>query len=104
MCIQNLLIFITFNYFRQKRDLQDSKIVLGYLKERNPFQTNEGYALRNMYDGMEAINNVNVDESKRIGEKIIESMQGKNVADYVFKQANQAFAEHNCSRRRGLYD
>lgn len=95
MCIRNLLIFIKFNYFRQKRDLQDSKIVLGYLKERNPFQTNEGYALRNIHDGMEASNNVNVDESKRIGEKIIESMQGKNVADYVFKQANQAVIMHS---------
>ncbi len=95
MGIAILLIFIKFNTFRQRRDLQDSQIVLGYLKERNPFLTNEGSGLRNIHDGMEASSKVNVDESKNIGEKIIESMRGKNVADFVFKKANQAVIMHS---------
>lgn len=82
-------------FFRQKRDLQDSQIILGYLKERNPFQTSEGLALRNIHNGMEATKDVNVDESKTLGEKIIESMQSKNVASYVFKKANQAVIMHS---------
>lgn len=44
---------------------------------------------------MEASKNVNVYESKRIGEKIVESMKGKNVADHVFKKANQAVIMHS---------
>lgn len=75
--------------------MQDSQIVLEYLKERNPFRANEGAALRNIHNGMEATKNVNVDGSKAIGEKIVKSMQGKNVADYVFKKANQAVLMHS---------
>lgn len=81
---------ITIFCFRQRRDLKDLQIILEYVKERNPFKLDEGHTLRNICTGMEANGNVNVDEARQIGEKIITSMKDKNVSEYTFKKANQA--------------
>lgn len=81
---------LSVRFFRQKRDQQDLEIILNYLKERNPFNLNEGPTLRNIFDGMESGSSVNVDRSFEIGEKIVSSMRNQCVSDYTFKKVNQA--------------
>lgn len=68
--------------------------MIDYLRERHPFKLNEGASLRNIHNGVEASDAVNVDEAKTIGEKILASMKNQNVADYTFKKVNQAITMH----------
>jgi hypothetical protein len=72
---------------RQKRDSRDTTIFASFLAERNPFAEDE--CLRNIETGVSATKDVNSDRAKEIGERIIESMNGKSVSEFTFKRKHQ---------------
>ena len=89
---------VTFNYSTQhqdisksgvKRDEQDIKLLLDSLKESSPF-AGESKTLRSIATGVSAANNCNVDDSKAISLRIIESMKDKSVAEFSFKKKDKA--------------
>ena len=73
---------------RQDRDWEDTFVVLQYLQERNPFSSDP--SLRNIATGVHAHDTVNVDTAESVGEAILQSMDGKTVAECSFKGYNQA--------------
>ena len=76
------------SYSRQIRDVRDTIQLLHYIRERSPFNSESD--LHSIANGMTAESKVNVDQSKDIGQKIPDSMAGRNVEDYTFIKANQA--------------
>ena len=71
---------------RQARDDEDSRTLLGYLQERNPFDCD--LSMRNISTGVTADCTVNADRGKEVGETILKSMVGNNVQEYTFKKKN----------------
>ncbi|CAH3149612.1 unnamed protein product, partial [Porites lobata] len=71
---------------RQARDDEDSRALLGYLQERNPFDCD--LSMRNISTGITADCTVNVDRAKEVGETILKSIVGNNVQEYTFKKKN----------------
>jgi hypothetical protein len=74
---------------RVKRDEQDIKLLLNFLKESSPL-VGESKTLRSIAADVSASNHCNVDDSKAIGLRIIESMRDKLVAEFSFKKKDQA--------------
>ena len=73
---------------RQTRDVSDALKLIRYLEERDPFTQNT--SLLNIANGMTAQEGVNIEHSRDIGDKILESMVGKSVEDFTFQKADQA--------------
>ena len=71
-----------------ERDLKDTKTVLEFLEERNPFSPDT--SLRNVVTGVTAAKSVNVDQSKEIGHRFFYSMTGKKVDERTVKRKDQA--------------
>ena len=73
---------------RQARDDEDSRTLLGYLQERNPFDCD--LSMRNISTSVTADCTVNADRDrgKEVGETILRSMVGNNVQEYTFKKNN----------------
>ena len=69
---------------RQVRDTNDTEKVWDYLGEKNPFH-NGSYHLCNIATGGTATKEVNVCDVKQIEQRILDSMTGKSVDEYVFK-------------------
>ena len=67
---------------RQLRDCKDTQIVIDFLEKGSPF--NGDLQLRNITNGLTAYESANVDSARDLGLKIIDSMSGKLVADFVF--------------------
>ena len=74
---------------------------MNYLTDHNPFSENNN--LFNISNGMTAHPRVDVDNSKEIGEHIIQMMVGKSADDFTFRQINQAItlADKSAIRIRG---
>ncbi len=72
---------------RQKRDIQDLKIVYDYLSERNIFEKIPG--LRNIVDGIVSNPSCNSYLAESVGSKIIKKLEGNGSSDYVFKKKDQ---------------
>ena len=73
---------------RQTRDVDDTLTLLDYLRNRSPFSHEP--SLRSIASGLTAESSVNVEHSKNIGQKILNSMVGKQVEDFTFKKCNQS--------------
>ena len=73
---------------RKERDQKDKLIFYYFLQERNPFA--EDATLRNIETGMSADIRVNVNSAEEVGNKVLDSIIGKNVLEYSFKKCNQA--------------
>jgi hypothetical protein len=73
---------------RQKRDTKDTMIFASFLEERNPFINED--ILRNIETGVSATVDVNVDNAKQVGDRILSSMESKSVSEYSFKRKYQA--------------
>jgi hypothetical protein len=73
---------------RQKRDMNDTQILLNFLQDRNPFSQDP--CLRSIASGITAHSMVNVDDAEQIGVRILESMTGQKVFEYSFKKKNEA--------------
>ena len=71
---------------RQDRDVSDTLDLISYLRERDPFVDNS--SLFNIANGMTAQDGVNVERSREHGEKILASMIGKSVEDFIFRKAD----------------
>ena len=69
-----------------KRDEQGMKSSEELIDERDIF----GGDLRNIANGMIANGDVNVEESLRVGERILTKMEGFPVKDYVFKKSDKS--------------
>ena len=69
-----------------ERDMKDMKILWDYLPERNPFAA--GNDLINIWNGQHAHPNVNADNALVIGQKILDSTNGKSPEQYAFKKCN----------------
>ena len=74
---------------RQARDYEDSRTLLGYLQERNPFESFDcDLSMRNISTGVIADCTMNEDRGKEVEEPILKSMVGNNVQEYTFKKKN----------------
>ena len=73
---------------RQNRDHQDTRKLLHYFQQRNPF--NGDLQLRSLSSGKIADTSVNVDSAKQVGLNILNSMTNSAVADIKFKRQDQA--------------
>ena len=71
---------------RQARGDEDSRTLLGYLQQRNPFDCD--LSMRNISTGVTAGCTVNVDRAKEVGEAILKSIMGNNDQEYTFKKKN----------------
>ena len=76
---------------RQARDVSDTVDLIDYLNERDPLVQNDCHSLFNIAKyGTTAQERVNVEKSREIGVKIVESMAGKSTDEFTFRKANQA--------------
>ena len=73
---------------RQNRDDKDTRLLLSFLKDRNPLASDQ--TLRNISTGVTAYSTVNDDTAKDVGKAILQTMQGKPVKDFTFKRKDQA--------------
>ena len=71
-----------------KKDNGDIATLISLIKERDPFNT-ERTDLVSLSSGIIDDKNVNCDDAKNVGEKILEDMKGKVIADYHFSIKNQ---------------
>lgn len=71
-----------------ERDHKDTKTLIAYFTERNPFST-ESSSLHNIATGLVADSNVNCDKSKEVGEKIVKSLKGKKVVEHTFRKTDK---------------
>ncbi|MES9879832.1 MAG: hypothetical protein ABW185_03025 [Sedimenticola sp.] len=78
---------------RQKRDVEDTRTLLVYLKDRDPFL--ESKPLRNIVTGVIADCSVNADNAKAVGSNIVDSLVGKNVVDHSFRRKDQVVTMDN---------
>ena len=74
---------------RKERDRKDIMSLLRYLETHDTFISEEDSMLFNTANGVSADSNVNVDQAKEIGMKILDDMDGQNVATYTFRKKNQ---------------
>ena len=75
---------------RQIRDMKDTVTILRALAAHNPFSLDFNNNLRNIMNGVNADSSVNADTANSVGEKILSSMNGMLVTDYLFKRGAQA--------------
>ena len=73
---------------RISRDMKDKKSPLSFFEARDPFS--DDCSLRNIAAGVTAVDAVNTDVAKEVGQKILEKMTGQYCKDFVFKRASQA--------------
>ena len=69
---------------RKNRNMKDTQALLNALAEHNPFTARQG--LRNIMNGVHAIDTVNLDDAKGIEQGILASMTGKFVTEFAFKR------------------
>jgi hypothetical protein len=78
---------------RQERDTKE------ITRQRNPFAS-QPLELRSISTGLIACDNVDVDQAQIIGEKILASMDGKEVESYTFRRSDQATTMATKANRR----
>ena len=76
---------------RVKRDEKDTRALLLFLQERDPFASDT--SLRSIATGIVADSIVNADRAKEVGDMILAKMVEKNPADFTFKKKDQAVAQ-----------
>ena len=64
---------------RVKRDNEDLQKIVEFLEQSSPFDKDINN-LRSISTGVSAANHCNVEESKAIGQRILNSIEGKSVA------------------------
>ena len=72
---------------RIERDLKDTKLLLSFLMERNPFSDDP--TSRNIATGVTAVDAVNAEIAKTVGTEIVDSMMGEHVTTHTLKKKNQ---------------
>ena len=74
---------------RQSREHGDTKNILDYFQERNPF-SGQG-TLRSLSSGRTADESVNVDMAKTLGHKILAKMTGFTASGIKFRKQDRGF-------------
>ena len=69
---------------RLKRDEKDSKAVLQYPQDRNPFT--DDASLRNILTGVVAQESTTAERAEEIGKSILSSMRSETAAEYTLKK------------------
>lgn len=77
-----------FGNLRQHRDCSDTQKVIKFLEKSSSFKV-DPKLLQSISTGVSAGLNVNVNDEKAVGSKIVEDMAGKSVAEYTPRKANQ---------------
>ena len=77
-----------FGNSRQHRDFSDTQKVIKFLEKSSPFKVDPKF-LQSISTGVSAGLNVNVNDAKAVGSKIVGEMAGKSVAEYTPRKANQ---------------
>ena len=72
---------------RLKRDEKDSKAVLRYLQDRNPFT--DDASLQNIATGVAAQASANVEHAEEIAKSILSSMENETAVEYTFKKKDR---------------
>lgn len=72
-----------------ERDNKDISLLVNYFERSSPFEGHPDI-LRSLSSGLAASKTCNVQESKAVGTKILESMTGSLVEEYVFRKNQQA--------------
>jgi hypothetical protein len=72
---------------RQERDQKDVLSIIDVMKDRSLFAGDAD--LRNIETGVGADHSANEDNAKGVGDKIIKSMEGRNILDFNFKRKYQ---------------
>ena len=72
---------------RLKRDEKDSKAVLQYLQDMNPFT--DDTSLRNISTGVVAQVSTNAEHAEEIGESILFSMENEATIEYTFQKKDR---------------
>ena len=72
---------------RQTKDMKDTQEIITFLSTRSPFH--EYSTLCNIATGVTADESVDVDCAKQVGDKILNNMMGKSVAQHSFKRKEQ---------------
>ena len=70
---------------RQDKDIIDLNELLYFLESKNPFNP-DNTTLRSIATGVTANNTVNAHKAKNVGQKILNSMEGKKVTEHSFKK------------------
>ena len=73
---------------RQQRDTEDTYKLIETFKDCDPFGSEP--SLLNTISGIVAHDKVNVDQAKRVGQSIVESMVGQKITEFSFRRKNQA--------------
>ena len=74
---------------RLKRDEKDSKAVLQYLQDRNPFT--DDTSLRNISTGVVAQASANAERAEEIDKSILSSMENEATIEYTFKKKEKSY-------------
>lgn len=77
------------SHSRLSKDLTDTRAMVAFLNERNPFEAGEN-SLHSIATGIVAKANVNIDDAKGVGDKILSKMAGERVLAYTFRKKDQA--------------
>lgn len=73
---------------RKERDKKDTLKILASLQEHNPFSPEPN--LRNIMSGVHGESSVDVDQAKKVGEKVLSSMNKSSPLEYQFKRKSHA--------------
>ena len=74
--------------YSKERDHKDSYEIFQYLNDYNPFVSEEG-ALHSVATGMAASASCNSHKAMKVGEAILDKMEGQNASDFVFRRMDQ---------------
>ena len=74
--------------YSKQRDHKDSYEIFQYLNDYNPFMSEEG-ALHSIATGIAASDSCNSHEAMKVGEAILDKMEGQNSSDFVFRRMDQ---------------
>ena len=72
---------------RLKQDEKDSKAVLQYLQDRNPFT--DDASLRNISTGVVTQASASAEGAEEIGKSILSSMENRTAVEYAFKKKDR---------------
>ena len=83
-CDQHKDLFVA----RKERDHKDTYEIFQYLNDYNPFVSEEG-GLHSVATGVTASASCNPHEARKVGEAILDKMEGQNAFDFVFRRKEQ---------------
>ena len=69
-----------------KRDMQDTTTIPEFMETRDPF--NEDSGLTSIVTGVIAVNRINVNKAKEVGQNVLKAMAHENTEEYTRQTSN----------------